>query len=79
MLFRSVGGREERGETAQASEEKACLMKWVALAVIGFVLGMAVGQARLPMGDAPEWVETRAHEVWANLQRWRDAWPNRPA
>lgn len=48
-------------------------------AMLRCVLGMAVGQARLPMGDAPEWVETRAHEVLANLQRWRDAWPNRPA
>lgn len=30
-------------------------------------LGFAVGQARLPMGDAPEFVERRAPEVWANL------------
>ena len=42
-------------------------------------LGLAVGQARLPMGDAPEFVEQRAPEVWANLQRWRDAFPDRPA
>ena len=41
-------------------------------------LGFAVGQARLPMGPAPEFVETRAPEVWANLQRWRDAFPQRP-
>lgn len=41
-------------------------------------LGFKVGQARLPMGPAPEFVETRAPEVWANLQRWRDAFPQRP-
>jgi 4-hydroxy-tetrahydrodipicolinate synthase len=41
-------------------------------------LGLAVGQARLPMGDAPQFVEDRAPEVWANLQRWRDAFPDRP-
>lgn len=42
-------------------------------------LGFSVGQARLPMGPAPEFVETRAPEVHANLQRWRDAFPQRPA
>jgi 4-hydroxy-tetrahydrodipicolinate synthase len=41
-------------------------------------LGFAVGQARLPMGDAPAFVEQRAPEVWANLQRWRDAFPEVP-
>lgn len=41
-------------------------------------LGIPVGQARLPMGDAPAFVEQRAPEVWANLQRWRDAFPRRP-
>jgi 4-hydroxy-tetrahydrodipicolinate synthase len=41
-------------------------------------LGIPVGQARLPMGDAPEFVERRAPEVWADLQRWRDAFPHRP-
>jgi len=41
-------------------------------------LGIPVGQARLPLGDAPEFVEARAREVWANLQRWRDAFPDRP-
>jgi len=41
-------------------------------------LGIAVGQARLPMGDAPEFVEQRAPLVAANLQRWRDAFPHRP-
>jgi 4-hydroxy-tetrahydrodipicolinate synthase len=30
-------------------------------------LGFAVGQARLPLGDAPEFVERRAPEVWASL------------
>jgi 4-hydroxy-tetrahydrodipicolinate synthase len=30
-------------------------------------LGLPVGQARLPMGPAPEFVETRAPQVWANL------------
>ena len=41
-------------------------------------LGFRVGQARLPMGPAPEFVETRAPQVWSNLQRWRDAFPQRP-
>lgn len=41
-------------------------------------LGIPVGQARLPMGDAPEFIERRAPEVWANLQRWRDAFPLQP-
>ncbi len=41
-------------------------------------LGFRVGQARLPMGPAPEFVDTRAPQVWANLQRWRDAFPQRP-
>jgi 4-hydroxy-tetrahydrodipicolinate synthase len=41
-------------------------------------LGIAVGQARLPMGPAPDFVERRAPEVMANLQRWRDAFPERP-
>lgn len=31
-------------------------------------LGWDVGQCRLPLGDAPEWVETNAREVWANLE-----------
>lgn len=41
-------------------------------------LGFAVGQARPPMGDAPEFVEQRVPQVMANLQRWRDAFPERP-
>jgi 4-hydroxy-tetrahydrodipicolinate synthase len=41
-------------------------------------LGFAVGQARLPMGDAPAFVDERAPQVWANLQRWRDDFPLRP-
>jgi 4-hydroxy-tetrahydrodipicolinate synthase len=41
-------------------------------------LGIPVGQARLPMGVAPQFVEDRAPVVWANLQRWRDAFPDRP-
>jgi 4-hydroxy-tetrahydrodipicolinate synthase len=31
-------------------------------------LGFDVGQARLPMGPAPAFVEERAPQVWANLQ-----------
>lgn len=42
-------------------------------------LGIPVGQARLPMGDAPAFVEERAPQVWANLQRWRDEFPLRPS
>ncbi|MBI5088781.1 MAG: dihydrodipicolinate synthase family protein, partial [Actinobacteria bacterium] len=41
-------------------------------------LGIPVGQARLPMGDAPDWVDQRVPEVLANLQRWRDAFPQPP-
>jgi 4-hydroxy-tetrahydrodipicolinate synthase len=41
-------------------------------------LGLPAGQARLPMGPAPAFVEARAAEVLANLQRWRDASPDRP-
>jgi 4-hydroxy-tetrahydrodipicolinate synthase len=41
-------------------------------------MGIAVGQARLPIGPAPDFVEERAPEVLANLQRWRDAFPERP-
>jgi 4-hydroxy-tetrahydrodipicolinate synthase len=37
------------------------------------VLGLAVGQCRLPMGDAPEWVETRARDVLAALEEARAA------
>jgi 4-hydroxy-tetrahydrodipicolinate synthase len=31
-------------------------------------LGWNVGQCRLPLGDAPDWVEPRAREVWQNLE-----------
>jgi len=41
-------------------------------------LGLAVGQARLPMGPAPAFVDEMAPIVLANLQRWRDAFPERP-
>jgi 4-hydroxy-tetrahydrodipicolinate synthase len=41
-------------------------------------LGLPVGQARLPMGPAPTFVDERAPQVLANLQRWRDAFPERP-
>lgn len=40
--------------------------------------GMKVGQARLPMGNAPDWLEPRAREVWSNLLRNREAFPARP-
>ncbi len=30
--------------------------------------GWAVGECRLPLGAAPDWVEPRAREVWANLE-----------
>ncbi len=36
-------------------------------------LGFAVGQARLPMGDAPAFVTERAPEVWDRLVKARDA------
>ena len=36
-------------------------------------LGFKVGQARLPMGPAPAFVEERAPQVWANLQTARSA------
>ena len=41
-------------------------------------LGLAVGQARLPMGPAPAFVDEMAPIVLENLQRWRDAFPERP-
>ncbi|MGD9704505.1 MAG: 4-hydroxy-tetrahydrodipicolinate synthase [Acidimicrobiia bacterium] len=41
-------------------------------------LGLAVGQARLPMGPAPASVDERVPEVLANLERWRAAFPDRP-
>jgi 4-hydroxy-tetrahydrodipicolinate synthase len=41
-------------------------------------LGIPVGQARLPMGPAPAFIDECAPVVWANLQRWRDAFPERP-
>lgn len=36
-------------------------------------LGFKVGQARLPMGPAPAFVEERAPQVWANLQKARNS------
>ena len=33
---------------------------------------------RLPMGRRPAWVDERVPEVLANLQRWREAFPDRP-
>lgn len=36
-------------------------------------LGLPAGQARLPMGDAPTWVDAKVPEILANLQRDRDA------
>jgi 4-hydroxy-tetrahydrodipicolinate synthase len=36
-------------------------------------LGLPGGQARLPMGPAPAWVDERVPEILANLQRERDA------
>ena len=41
-------------------------------------LGLPAGQARLPIGPCPGFVEDRVPEVLANLQRWRDAFPDRP-
>ncbi|MGE0880115.1 MAG: 4-hydroxy-tetrahydrodipicolinate synthase [Acidimicrobiia bacterium] len=35
------------------------------------VVGRPVGQCRLPMGPEPDWLEPRAREVWANLERAR--------
>jgi len=35
------------------------------------LLGLAVGQCRLPMGEAPDWVESRARQVLADLQATR--------
>lgn len=43
------------------------------------LLGLPVGVARLPVGPPAAWVEGRAREVYANLEAWRAAWPNRPA
>ncbi len=35
------------------------------------VLGLPAGQCRLPMGDAPAWLEERAKSVLADLEHWR--------
>jgi 4-hydroxy-tetrahydrodipicolinate synthase len=42
------------------------------------VLGLAVGEARLPMGPPPPELEQRARDVLAELEHWRLAWPGRP-
>jgi len=42
-------------------------------------LGFKVGQARLPMGPAPAFVEERAPVVWKNLLEARKSHPARPA
>ena len=42
-------------------------------------LGFKVGQARLPMGPAPAFVEERAPVVWKNLLEARKSYPARPA
>lgn len=42
-------------------------------------LGLKVGQARLPMGPAPEFVEERAPVVWKNLCAARESYPKPPA
>ena len=41
-------------------------------------LGLPVGQARLPMGAAPAFVEERAPVVWKNLEAARATYPARP-
>ena len=41
-------------------------------------LGLPVGQARLPMGVAPAFVEERAPVVWKNLETARASYPARP-
>ncbi len=43
------------------------------------LLGVPVGEARLPMGPPPAWLEPRAREVHANLEAARAAWSRRPA
>jgi 4-hydroxy-tetrahydrodipicolinate synthase len=35
------------------------------------VLGLPAGQCRLPLGDAPPWLEDRTKEVLADLDTWR--------
>lgn len=42
-------------------------------------LGLKVGQARLPMGPAPAFVEERAPVVWKNLCAARESYPKPPA
>jgi 4-hydroxy-tetrahydrodipicolinate synthase len=42
------------------------------------LLGLRVGQARLPMGPPPDGLEERAREILADLDRWRQAFPGRP-
>jgi 4-hydroxy-tetrahydrodipicolinate synthase len=42
------------------------------------LLGLSVGEARLPMGPPPPELRERAQHVLADLERWRSAWPGRP-
>lgn len=42
------------------------------------LLGVPVGEARLPMGPPPNWVAGRARDVLDGLERARASWPERP-
>ena len=70
----------ERGDTAYARRVNARLLESfefetgdlapnpIPTKAMLRTLGWEVGQCRLPMGDAPDGVEARAREVWANLE-----------
>jgi 4-hydroxy-tetrahydrodipicolinate synthase len=41
------------------------------------VLGLPAGECRLPMGNAPDWLEPKARSMLANLGSWRSSRPAR--
>jgi 4-hydroxy-tetrahydrodipicolinate synthase len=69
----------ERGDTAAAAAVNARMLESFAFETGDLApnpiptkamlrtLGWSVGQCRLPVGDAPDGLEDRAREVWANL------------
>jgi len=68
----------EKGDTVGARLINARLLESFAFETGDDAPNPIPTKAMMPMGPAPEFVETRAPQVWANLQRWRDAFPQRP-
>ncbi len=40
-------------------------------------MGLPAGECRLPMGNAPDWLEPKARSMLANLDLWRSSRPAR--